>query len=80
MNKLFFFALLCLFACQKSETKNNLTPEIYLQGSNEDGYIVSVNYYGTEVYYKYTDDTKDTTFMIQEGKAALELYKLQKSI
>ena len=80
MNKLLFIPLLYLFSCHESETRKNVTSEIYLKGSNEDGYIVSVNYYGTEVYYKYTDDSRDTTNMIQEGKEALELFKSQKSI
>ena len=80
MNKLLFISLLFLFSCHESETGKNVTSEIYLKGSNEDGYIVSVNYFGTEVYYKYTDDARDTTNMIQEGKETLELYKRQKSI
>lgn len=80
MNKLLFISLLWLLSCHESETGKNITSEIYLKGSNKDGYIVSVNYLGTEIYYKYTDDARDTTNMIQEGKETLELYKRQKLI
>lgn len=80
MNKLLFISLLWLLSCHKSKTGKNITSEIYLKDSNKDGYIVSVNYLGTEIYYKYTDDARDTTNMIQEVKETLELYKRQKSI
>ena len=80
MDKILFISLLCLFSCNESETGKKISSEIYLKGSNEDGYVVSVNYFGTEVYYKYTDDAADTTNMIIEAKVALESYKKDRSI
>lgn len=80
MKKLLFLTIVCLFSCNPETKDKKISSEIYLKGSNEDGYVVSVNYFGTEVYYKYTDDAADTTNMIIEAKVALESYKKDRSI
>lgn len=80
MKKLLFLTIVCLFSCNLEKKDKKISSEIYLKGSNGDGYVVSVNYFGTEVYYKYTDDAADTTNMIIEAKVALESYKKDRSI
>lgn len=68
---LLFFAI----SCNRIPDEVEISENVYMKGTDDAGYIVYSIYRGKELYHKYSDDTKDTTAMIKEAKAALKNYK-----